>query len=226
MGRRAAFFDLDKTVLSKSSTLAFGPTFYRAGLVDRVAVARGAYAQFVYTRAGADAARMERMRAYLAAVSTGWEVSQVQHAVSDALDQVITPLVYAESRRLISDHQRAGDHVVIVSSSGSDVVDPVATLLGVDDVIATRMTVQDGRYTGEIDEYVYGPGKVTAMHRLAEAQDYDLLECYAYSDSITDLPMLEAVGRPYAVNPDRRLRRVARAKDWPVLRFHQYPAAH
>jgi hypothetical protein len=81
------------------------------------------------------------------------------------------------------------------------------------------MVVADGRYTGQVDYYAYGPNKAAAMRELAEAAGYDLADCYAYSDSITDLPMLEAVGHPAAVNPDRALRRAARERGWPILVF-------
>ncbi|WP_280504493.1 HAD family hydrolase, partial [Nocardia farcinica] len=76
-----------------------------------------------------------------------------------------------------------------------------------------------GRYTGEVEFYCYGEGKVTAIEKLAASEGYDLSRCYAYSDSITDLPMLGAVGHPTAVNPDRALRREAIAREWPVLTF-------
>src|SRR6185312_12478456 len=85
--------------------------------------------------------------------------------------------------------------------------------------MATRMVVEDGKYTGEIAFYCYGEGKVAAIRALAARVGYPLEHCYAYSDSSTDLPMLEAVGNPAAVNPDRALRRAATARDWPVLTF-------
>jgi phosphoserine phosphatase len=99
------------------------------------------------------------------------------------------------------------------------VVEPIGELLGADAVVATRMQIADGRYTGEIDYYAYAENKAAAMRRLAEEHEYDLSRSYAYSDSITDVHMLEAVGNPYAVNPDRELRRQANARGWPVLVF-------
>jgi phosphoserine phosphatase len=99
------------------------------------------------------------------------------------------------------------------------VVEPIGEMLGADKVIATRMIVADGKYTGEIQEYAYGPHKATAITALAAAEGYDLQASYGYSDSITDEPMLAAVGHPYAVNPDRALRKLAISRDWPVLDF-------
>jgi phosphoserine phosphatase len=108
---------------------------------------------------------------------------------------------------------------VIVSASGTELVDPIGEMLGADDVIASRLEVVDGRYTGEIDYYAYGKEKARAILRMAEERGYDLAECYAYSDSVTDVPMLEAVGFPHAVNPDKDLRREAAQRGWPVLEF-------
>jgi phosphoserine phosphatase len=109
--------------------------------------------------------------------------------------------------------------VVIVSSSGAEVVAPIGAMLGADRVVATRMAVVDGVFTGDIEQYVYGPAKAEAMRGLAAEEGYDLAASYAYSDSVTDLPMLEAVGHPHAVNPDRALRRAALTRGWPVLDF-------
>jgi phosphoserine phosphatase len=99
------------------------------------------------------------------------------------------------------------------------VVEPIGAMLGVDHVIATTLVVDDGRYTGDVDFYAYGPNKAVAMRALAEERGYDLSASYAYSDSETDVPMLEAVGHPYAVNPDKALRRLADENGWPVLVF-------
>ncbi|MET9023868.1 HAD-IB family hydrolase [Actinopolymorpha sp. NPDC004070] len=217
--RVAAFFDLDKTILARSSTLAFSRPFYNGGLINRRAVLRSAYAQFVYLLGGADHEQMEKMRAYLSAIVTGWDVQGVKDIVAEALHHVVDPLVFAEAVALMADHQAAGHEVVIVSSSGQEVVEPIGELLGADRVIATRMRVQDGKYTGVIDFYSYGENKATAVRELAAERAYDLDECYAYSDSITDLPLLRVVGHPYAVNPDRALRRIAAENGWPVLRF-------
>lgn len=217
--RSAAFFDLDKTILARSSTLAFSRPFYAGGLINRRVVLRSAYAQFVYLLGGADHDQMERMREYISAMCTGWDVSTVKAIVADTLDHIVRPMIHAEAVELIEQHHRAGRDVVIVSSSGAEVVEPIGEMLGADRVIATRMVVADGKYTGEIAEYAYGPHKVTAIEALAAAEGYDLATSYGYSDSITDEPLLAAVGHPYAVNPDKALRRIAIERGWPVLEF-------
>lgn len=218
-GRSAAFFDLDKTVIARSSTLAFSRPFYAGGLITRRAMLRSAYAHFFYQVNGADHDQMERMRRYLSNLSTGWDVQQVRDIVAEALSDLIQPLVYEEATLLIAEHHDAGRDVVIVSASGSEVVEPIGALLGADHVVATRMVVEDGRYTGDIDFYAYAANKALAMRQLAQERGYDLAECYAYSDSATDLPMLETVGHPVAVNADKALRKEALTRGWPLLDF-------
>jgi phosphoserine phosphatase len=127
--------------------------------------------------------------------------------------------VYAEAAILISEHQAAGRDVVLVSASGEEMVRPIGALLGITDVIATRMRIVDGRYSGEIEFYAAGPNKVVGVQALAASRGYDLADCYAYSDSASDLPLLTAVGHPSVVNPDRALRRAALENSWPILEF-------
>ncbi len=217
--RSAAFFDLDKTIIATSSTLAFSRPFFDGGLISRKSVVRSMYAQLVYLTGGADHDQIERMRRYLTGLTNGWETETVRQIVAETLHSIVDPLVYDEALELIHDHQMHSREVVIVSTSGSDVVEPVAELLGVTTVIATRLEVKDGRYTGEIEFYAYGVNKATAIVELARTRGYDLRDCFAYSDSATDLPMLNAVGHPHAVNPDKALRREAVDRGWPVLDF-------
>jgi phosphoserine phosphatase len=152
-------------------------------------------------------------------MTTGWDVAVVHEIVRETLHGIVDPLVYAEAADLIEAHQDAGREVVIVSTSGAEVVEPIGEMLGVDRVVATRMVIADGRYTGEMEYYAYGPTKAAAIRELAAQQGWDLADCWAYSDSHTDLPMLEAVGHPTAVNPDRGLRKAAAERGWPVLAF-------
>lgn len=218
----AAFFDLDKTIIAKSSTLAFGRPLYKAGFLNRRALLKAGIAQIVYVMVGADHDQMEKVRGQLLALTKGWDRVQVQELVRETVDEIVAPLVYAEALALIDEHHRAGRTVVIISSSPEEVVRPLAVYLGVDDVIATRSkSGPDGRYTGELDFYAYGQGKAEAIRDLAERDGVDLTASYAYSDSATDLPMLEAVGHPVVVNPDKELADIAGARDWQVMDFER-----
>ena len=204
--RTAAFFDLDKTIIAKSSTLAFSKPFFAQGLINRRAVLKSSYAQFLFLLSGADHDQMDRMRVHLTNMCTGWDVEQIKSIVNETLHDIVTPLVFAEAADLIASHKLCGRDVVVVSASGEELVAPIARALGATHAMATRMVVEDGKYTGEIGFYCYGEGKVQAIRELAAREGYPLEHCYAYSDSITDMPMLEVVGHPSVVNPDRALR--------------------
>ncbi|WP_028653096.1 HAD family hydrolase [Nocardioides halotolerans] len=217
--RSAAFFDLDKTIIAKSSTLAFSKPFQAGGLISRGAVLRSAYAQFVYVVGGADHDQIEKMRAFMSQLVAGWDVATVREIVADTLHNIVDPLVYDEAVSLIEEHKAIGRDVVIVSTSGTEVVEPIGALLGADIVVASRLEEVDGKYTGNIDYYAYADEKARAVRELAEERGYDLERSFAYSDSVTDLPMLEAVGHPHVVNPDKELRRAAAARGWPILVF-------
>ncbi|MEI6620403.1 MAG: HAD-IB family hydrolase [Actinomycetes bacterium] len=221
MTRAAAFFDLDKTLLAKSSTLAYAKPLYQQGLLNRGDLIKSAYSQFMYLLAGADDQQMEQMRAYLSDLVKGWDVEHVREIVTDALGTVIEPIVYSEALTLFDEHHHAGRDVIVISSSGTEIIEPICTLLGADKAIGTQVAIEDGKYTGEILFYAYGPGKAQAIRAIAEDEGYDLSECYAYSDSITDLPMLEAIGHPFPTNPDKELRELARERVWPVLDFRK-----
>jgi HAD superfamily hydrolase (TIGR01490 family) len=217
--RTAAFFDLDKTIIAKSSALAFSKPFFNQGLLTRRAVLKNSYAQFLYLLSGADHDQMDRIRTHLTNMCAGWDVEQVRSIVNETLHDIVTPLVFAEAADLIAAHKLCGRDVVVVSASGEEIVAPIARALGATHAMATRMVVEGGKYTGEVAFYCYGAGKVQAICELAARERYPLEHCYAYSDSITDLPMLEVVGHPSVVNPDRSLRKEANERGWPVLAF-------
>jgi HAD superfamily hydrolase (TIGR01490 family) len=213
----AAFFDLDKTVIAKASLMAFSRQFYREGLLNRRNMASGLWAQLLFLRFGANAARLERMRQRVMQVTAGWEQERVRRIVTDALSQVIGPITYKEAIKLIKEHQAEGRRVYIVSAAPAEIVEPLARHLGVEEAIASTAAVSAGRYTGQMESYTFGPRKAEAMRLVAVRDGLDLGASWAYSDSATDVPMLEAVGHPVAVNPDRALRRIAQMRGWQVL---------
>ena len=216
----AAFFDLDKTIIAKSSVLAFGRPFYREGLLSRRSIVKSLYAQVVFMLVGADAQKMEKLRVAMSAMTRGWNRDHVASIVRDTLTDVIEPIIYAEALELFDDHHAAGRQVVIVSSAPMEVVVPLSEFLGADQAIGTRAEIDaEGNYTGELEFYAYGANKADAVRELATSAHFDLSESYAYSDSITDLPMLELVGHPVVVNADKELARVAREREWEIRDF-------
>lgn len=215
----AAFFDLDKTIIARSSPLALSRSFFKEGLIDRSFLLKSLYAQLVFHLMGADEEKMERMREEASRLTAGWDQQRVRRVVTEVLEEVISPIIYGEALELMHDHRSAGRMIVIVSSSPEEIVEPLADMLRVDHFIATRPSVEDGKYTGELDFYAYGPHKAEAIRELAEQKGIDLEGSYAYTDSVTDLPMLEVVGNPVVVNPDKDLRKLATERDWKVEWF-------
>ncbi len=192
----------------------------RDGLLSPTTVLRGMYAQAVYQLVGADHDRMEQMRHAMLELTRGWEAERIRRLVHETMEQVVAPLVYQEALDLFAQHRDAGRDIWVVSSSGEEIVVPFAGYLGIRNVIATISGVdEDGRYDGTLQFYAYAGNKATAIRQVADARGYDLGDCYAYSDSITDLPMLSVVGHPMAVNPDRELRAAAQAMGWPYQTF-------
>jgi HAD superfamily hydrolase (TIGR01490 family) len=217
---RAAFFDLDKTVIARASIVAFGGPLRRRGLVNRRTVARAVLGQLLFLWFGADEAKMAKIRESMLEVSAGWDRDEVRAIVEETLNEVIEPLIYAEAQTLITQHRAKGDRIWLVSSAPEEIVEPLAAMLGVDGAIASRAEIDDeGRYTGKISFYAQGEGKAVAIRELAASHHLDLEGSSAYSDSATDIPMLSAVGHPFAVNPDRALAREAKARGWEVLTF-------
>jgi HAD superfamily hydrolase (TIGR01490 family) len=217
---RAAYFDLDKTVIAKASIAAFGRPFRRGGLISRRTVVRAITTELLYLHFGADEHRLTKIREAMLTLTRGWDREQVREIVRESLLETIEPVIYAEALELIEEHRRAGDRVYLVSASPEEIVEPLTEMLGVDGAICTHAEIDEaGKYTGVMAFYAYGESKALAMRELAARVGIDLAESYAYSDSATDLPMLEAVGHPVVVNPDRALARIAKDRDWEVRQF-------
>ncbi|OFT77103.1 MULTISPECIES: HAD family hydrolase [Corynebacterium] len=215
----AAFFDLDKTIIATSSAFAFGKEFMHNGMITRAEALELYWAKVSYMLVGQSSEKMDSTRDALAQLVEGWKVEDVQRITQETMRTVVTPAIYAEARELINQHKAAGHDVIIISASASILVEPIARELGIDTVVATEMGVEDGRLTGEITNYLKGDAKADAVHRFAEEHGYNLAESYAYSDSATDIPMLEMVGNPVAVNPERALKKHAAANGWEIRIF-------
>jgi HAD superfamily hydrolase (TIGR01490 family) len=221
----AAFFDLDKTVIAKASMVAFGRPLYHAGMINRWLIIRAMWSNLIFEMLGADEERMRKFRESTLRVTAGWDQALISAIVRDTLNEVIEPIVYDEALDLIREHQAAGRRVFIISASPEEIVAPLAQYLGVDEAIASRAELDEhGRYTGQVEFWSYGPYKAEAMRDAAARHGIDLQASYAYSDSMTDLPMLEAVGHPVVVNPDRELGKIARERGWETQWFeHRVP---
>ncbi|MGZ4291332.1 MAG: HAD family hydrolase, partial [Gaiellaceae bacterium] len=152
-------------------------------------------------------------------VLAGFSVEEMQTLVGDAMEPVLRPLVYAEPLHLVQRHRERGEKVYVVSATLQEIVDHIAGDLGFDGAIGSTCEIVDGVYTGRSLRAAHGEGKAQALRELAAGAGIDLAESTAYSDSYSDVPFLEAVGHPVAVNPDRRLRRIAARRGWPIVDF-------
>jgi HAD superfamily hydrolase (TIGR01490 family) len=216
----AAFFDLDKTVIARASIMAFAGDFRQEGLLTWRAMAAGLWTQFVYIHLGASSRKLDRIRRSVLTATRGWDQGRVREIVAGRLGPAIDPITYAEALDLIGEHRRAGRRVYLVSAAPAEIVEPLARHLGTDDAVASIARVDlEGRYTGELERFAYGIEKARLIEEVAARDGVDLSASHAYSDSATDVPMLEIVGHPVAVNPDRTLRRIAQRQGWEVRRF-------
>jgi HAD superfamily hydrolase (TIGR01490 family) len=216
----AAFFDLDKTVIARASMLAFSRPLRQEGMISRRMLVRALWGQIIYVQLGASEHKLTKARESVLALTRGWDQARISAIVRDTLETVVEPIVFREAVELIEEHRAAGRKLFVVSAAPEEIVAPIAQKLKFDEAIATRARVDDeGRYTGEVELYAYGPAKADAMRDVAERQGIDLAASYAYSDSATDLPMLEAVGHAVVVNPDRALLKAARERGWEIREF-------
>jgi HAD superfamily hydrolase (TIGR01490 family) len=215
----AAFFDLDRTLIKRSSVLALAGTFRRRGLISRLDLVKSAFWQVLFVLRGASAERVRSAAEDGMKILNGFSVEEMQHLVGDAMETVLRPLVYEEPLRLVERHRARGERVYIVSATLQEIVQHIADDLGFDGAIGSTCEIVDGKYTGRTLRAAHGVGKADALRELAAAEGLDLAESTAYSDSYSDVPFLEAVGHPVAANPDRKLRRIAAERGWSVVKF-------
>jgi len=217
----AAFFDLDRTLISGSSAFTLAIQARKAGLVSTPEFAKDAAGAVAFKLFGASDETSDEVRKRILGAVAGQRQVDLLGLNAEILPRLIER-VRPEAKRLLERHRRAGRDTFIVSAAPHEIVEPLAQALGMTGAIGTRGVLENGVYTGELDgPFCYGEGKVEAMHALADWNAYDMAQSYAYSDSASDLPMLDAVGHPVAVNPDSKLERHARREGWPIVIFSQ-----
>lgn len=218
-GNGAAFFDVDRTLIAGASVLRLARPLRKHGLLSRRVQLRSLVQQIGFSVYGSNDAQLNRFAETVKTVMAGWKQETVQHVVERELERTIKPTVYREALERIELHKRQGHPVYAVSATMTDIIEPFARLIGLDGAVATEMEIVDGVYTGDILRQCHGAEKATRLREFAAAHDIDLAASVAYSDSITDAEFLRAVGRAFAVNPDKELRKLAEAEGWGVLYF-------
>jgi HAD superfamily hydrolase (TIGR01490 family) len=221
MANEAAFFDLDKTLLPGSSLFPLAREMYRQQFFDLGDIARMAADQFAFILLGTEAeGRIDRARDASLEAIRGREREEIIQVGRSVAREEIIPRLYPQAVELLSRHKLAGREVYICSSSPQDYLALLADELGINGVLGTRAEVVDDHYTGRLDgPLCHGDEKARRVSELAATRDIDLTRSFAYSDSINDLPMLELVGTPVAMNPDHKLHALARKRGWQVLDF-------
>ena len=219
-GPVAAFFDLDRTLIAGSSAFTLATAARSMNMMPTSELLRDAIGAISFKlRGDHDTGAADDARDRILGFVRGQRQDDLL-ALNERVLPVLLGKIRPEARRLVDSHRHAGRGTFIVSAAPQEVVEPLALSLGMTGGIGTKGEVVDGTYTGELDgPFCYGHGKVDAIRSIARFDGFDLGQCYAYSDSASDLPMLSAVGHPVAVNPDSKLERHARSHGWPVVIF-------
>jgi HAD superfamily hydrolase (TIGR01490 family) len=217
----AAFFDLDRTLMAGSSAYHFGRAMYKAGQMSRRQIARDAIDQIRFRLRGASDAAVNVLLERVLAGIKGQRVADLRRMTPDVLAGIL-PRVYPQMLAVVREHQDAGRPCYIATAASQPAAEILATALVMDGAMGTCWEIKDGVYTGRLDgPFAYGEGKAQRLRQFAAERDIDLHQSWAYTDAASDLPMLEAVGHPVAVNPDAELAAVARRESWEVLRFEK-----
>jgi HAD superfamily hydrolase (TIGR01490 family) len=213
------FFDLDRTLMAGSSAFAFGRAAYETGLVSRRQIAGDAWENAKFRLQGSTDASTDALRERIGGMLEGTRVRDLERLGGRVLMHVL-PRVYPQMLDVAYEHQDAGRPIYICTAASAEMAELLAYVLRFDGAIGSRSEVRDGHYTGRPGGvFTYREGKAEAMRDLAAAEGLDLALSWAYSDSESDLPMLEAVGHPVAVNPDGPLGEIARERGWDVMTF-------
>lgn len=228
MGQRAAFFDLDKTLIPGSSLFLLARGMYGRDYYRVRDLLRFGWGQAAFRLSGENERGRQRAQEAALEFVSGRTRLELRQMGQEIAEERILPRVYEGITKVIDHHRRRGDLTYLTTASPQELAEIVAQSLGMTGAVGTHAEVTDeGFYTGRLMGHglLHGEAKADTVRELAREQDIDLAESCAYSDSISDLPLLELVGRPYAVNPDGELRHLARSRGWPVyeLRTRRLP---
>ena len=214
----AAFFDVDNTLIQGSSLILLAQGLFKKRFITLSELAPALRKQIRYRISGSENADdIAEGREQALAIVKGKSVEELKQACREIVDNRMLQKSYADTIELASMHLAAGQQVWLVSATPGQIGQALAETLGFTGALGTVAEEEDGKFTGRlVGDILHGPGKKHAVAALAALQQLDLSKCTAYSDSVNDLPMLNMVGSPVAVNPDRALRKHAKAQGWAV----------
>lgn len=216
--RRAAFFDLDRTLIPGSSLFLLARGAYERDLFRVRDILRFGWGQLTFRLRGESAGGMDMSRESTLEFVSGRSQRELIEWGREIAEERILPRVYEDIVRVIEGHKERGDLTFLVTASPIELAQTIAESLDMTGAVATVSEVdRNGYYTGRLAGGVlHGPEKAKAVAEVAAKHGIDMLECHAYSDSINDLPLLESVGHSHAVNPEHELRRIALTRGWPI----------
>lgn len=210
-----AIFDLDETLIDGDCASLWSEQMARLGWVDESFIRRDHELMAAYSRGEL---AMEDYMAFTLEPLLGRTQEEVAHLVEPWVEEVIEPLIFSDATRCIAAHRAAGDRLLVISASGVHLVKPIAERIGIDEVLAIELGIAHGAYDGQTrGTLTYREGKVTRLLEWLEAEGETLEGAAFYSDSRNDLPLLQRVSHPVAVNPDPVLRAHAEQAGWPVV---------
>jgi HAD superfamily hydrolase (TIGR01490 family) len=220
---RAAFFDVDNTLVRGSTLYFLGRGMYQRGYFTKSDISRFVVANLRFRMTGTE--KKDVIDRYQKAATDfvgGHKVTDILALGEEIYDEYVSPKLWERTCEIAREHLAKGEDVWLVTAAPQDMAEIIANRLGFTGAIGSKVIVKDGIYTGELDgKLLHGTEKAIAIQKLAQEHGYDLAECYSYSDSHNDLPLLTAVGHPSAINPDAILRLKALAEGWPIHDFRR-----
>jgi HAD superfamily hydrolase (TIGR01490 family) len=220
---RAAFFDVDNTLVRGSTLYFLGRGMYQRGYFTKADISRFVVANLRFRMTGMEKSEViERFQKAATDFVGGHKVSDILALGEEIYDEFVSPKLWDSTCAIAREHIAKGEEVWLVTAAPQDMANIISTRLGLTGAIGSKVIIEDGIYTGELDgKLLHGNEKAVAIRELAIERGYDLSECYSYSDSHNDLPLLNAVGHPSAINPDAILRIKALAEGWPIHDFRR-----
>jgi HAD superfamily hydrolase (TIGR01490 family) len=220
---RAAFFDVDNTLVRGSTLYFLGRGMYQRGYFTKADISRFVVANLRFRMTGTEKKEViDRFQKAATDFVGGHQVSDILKLGEEIYDEFVSPKLWERTCEIAREHLAQGQDVWLVTAAPQDMAEIIASRLGFTGAIGSKVIIKDGMFTGELDgKILHGTEKAVAIRKLAEDHGYDLNECYSYSDSHNDIPLLTAVGYPSAINPDAILRIKALAEGWPIHDFRR-----